>query len=141
MYRNVITLRDQALVHLAFHCCLKDGELQAAEMDFLSSTFVAKGINKELNLKEEMQHYQSYYRDIKDESAYVQFLIETIHPENKLALFAFCAEIIYRDNNIAISEEVLLNKIAGFLYVKDNENMVIQNLITELNDVEKNNAF
>ncbi|WP_121355086.1 TerB family tellurite resistance protein [Flavisolibacter nicotianae] len=141
MYRTLLSTPDQALVHLAFHCCLKDGELQNEELDFLSSTFVAKGINKSLNLKEEMQQYQSYYKNISDESSYVQFLIETIRPNNKLALFAFCTEIIYRDNNISISEEVLLNKIAGYLYVKDSENLAIQNLITELNDVEQNNAF
>lgn len=141
MYRNLLHSPDQALVHLAFHCCLKDGDLQDEELDLLSNNFVAKGINKELDFREEMRHYQSYYKAINDETAFLQFLIETIHPQNKLALFAFCAEIILRDGNVSISEEVLLNKIANALYIKDNENLVIQNLITELNSVEKNNAF
>jgi len=141
IYHDQIHSADQALVHLAFHCSLKDGQLQKEELDFLSSTFVSKGLNKELSIKNEMEHYQSYKSAIKDESDYLHFLVETIHPENKLALFAFCAEIICRDNNISISEEVLLNKIASLLYIKDAENLTIQNLITEMNEVERRNAF
>jgi uncharacterized tellurite resistance protein B-like protein len=141
MYQNEINSPDQALVHLAFHCCLKDGELQDAELDFVSAAFVAKGLNKALDLKQEMQSYQSYYKDVRDESAYLLFLVRTISPKNKLALFAFCTEIINRDGNISLSEEVLLNKIAGLLYVRDQENMAIQRLFAELNAVEKANAF
>lgn len=141
MYREHIHSADQALVHLAFHCSLKDGELQERELDFLSSTFVAKGLNKELKLNDESQHYQSYYKNINDETAFLRFLLEVIRPQNRLALLAFCAEIVYRDNNVSISEEVLLNKVASLLYIKDQDNLTIQNLITELNNVERNNAF
>lgn len=141
MYQQYITSSDQALVHLAFHCCLKDGNLQESELDFLSSTFVSKGLNKSLDLKEEIQHYRTYAASIKDEADFLHFLLETIAPKNKLALFAFCTEIIYRDGNISIAEEVLLNKIASLLYIKDNENLTIQNLIAEMNAVEKRNAF
>lgn len=141
MYREFIATPEQALVHLAFHCCLKDGELGDEELDYISTTFVAKGLNKNLRLKEEIEHYQSYRRSIKDEAIFLLFLINTIHPYNKLALFAFCAEIIYRDNKVSLSEEVLLRKLASLLYVSDNETFVIQKLITEMNDVEKRNAF
>lgn len=141
MYRDQIISPDQALVHLAFHCCLKDGELQNAELDLISETFAAKGLNKNLNLKEEIQHYQGYQKTIKDETAFLTFLIQNIAPKSKLALFAFCAEIINRDGNISLSEEVLLNKIAGLLYVRDHENITIQKLIAELNSVEKTNSF
>ena len=141
MYRDLIHTPDQALVHLAVHCCLKDGDLQSEELDFMATTFVAKGLNKNLNLKDEMLHYQSYHLAIKDETAYLSFLFDTIKPYNKLALFAFCAEIIYRNGRVSLSEEVLLEKIASLLYVKENENIVIQQLITELNDVEQRNAF
>lgn len=141
MYEQYINSTDQALVHLAFHCCLKDGNLQDQEMDFLSSTFVSKGLNKSLDLKEEIQHYRTYAAGIKDEAGFLHFLLDTIAPKNKLALFAFCAEIIYRDGNISLTEEVLLNKLAGLLYVKDTENLTIQNLISEMNEVEKRNAF
>lgn len=141
MYRDQINSPDKALVHLAFHCCLKDGELHNTELDMISTAFVAKGLNKELDIKQEMQTYQDYYKTIKDETGYLSFLIQSIAPRYKLALFAFCAEIINRDGNISLSEEVLLNKIAGLLYVKDQENIAVQRLIAELNAVEKANAF
>lgn len=141
MYADQITSSDKALVHLAFHCCLKDGELQDVELDLISTTFVAKGLNKNLNLKEEIESYQSYRQSIRDETQYLSFLIRNIAPKNKLALFAFCAEIINRDGNISLSEEVLLNKIASQLYIKDYENLAVQRLIAELNAVEKQNSF
>lgn len=141
MYTELIKTPDQALVHLAVHCCLKDGDLQSEELDFMATTFVAKGINKKLDLKEEMQHYQSYCSSKRDEMPYLHFLIDTIRPVNKLALFAFCAEIVYRNSRVSLSEEVLLGKIASILYVREEESNVIQQLITELNDVEKRNAF
>ena len=141
MYMDLIQQPDQALVHLAFHCCLKDGGLQSEELDLLSTTFVAKGINKNLDLKEEMIHYRSYFHNIKDETRYLHFLFDTIQPYNKLALFAFCAEIVYQNGRVSLAEEVLLQKIASVLYISENENLVIQKLITELNDVERRNAF
>lgn len=141
MYQDFITTPDQALVHLAFHCSLKDGEFTSEELDYISATFVAKGLNKELNLKYEIEHYKTYRPQIKDETVFLMFLIDKIHPFNKLALFAFCAEIIYRDNKVTLSEEVLLGKIASLLYISDNDNLAIQKLITELNDVERKNAF
>ena len=141
MYRTLITSPDQALVHLAFHCCLKDDTLQDEELDLVAANIIAKGINKTLNLKEEMQHYQSYYKSIKDELVYLDFLIDTINPKNKLALFAFCAEMVYRDNVISLAEEVLLNKIASLLHVRDEENIAVQKLVCELNEVESRNAF
>src|SRR5207248_1476097 len=99
------------LIHLAFHCSMKDGSLQDEELDLIANTIVAKGLNKTMNLKEEMKHYQSYYKTIKDELVYLDYLITNINPKNRLALFAFCAEICWRDSVIALSEEVLLNKI------------------------------
>ena len=141
MYYNLISTADQALLHLAFHCSLKDGELHQEELDLIATTVVAKGLNKEMDLKKEMENYQAYYKTIKDETAYLAFLVGSLNPTNKLALFAFCAEIINRDGNISLSEEILLNKIAGLLYVRDQENITIQKLIAELNQVEKNNAF
>lgn len=141
MYRDLISSPDQALVHLAFHCCLKDGELHDTELDLISTTFVAKGLNKNMDLKEEMKTYQSYVSNIRDETAYLIFLIQNIAPTYKLALFAFCAEIVNRDGNISLSEEVLLNKIASLLYIKDQDNIAIQKLIAELTIVEKQNNF
>lgn len=141
MYQTYINSADKALVHLSFHCCLKDGSLQQEELDSISSTFAAKGLNKNLDLKEEMQHYMSYRKNLGNETGFLQHLLNTIKPKNKLALFAFCAEIIYRDGVVAISEEALLNKIAGLLYVRDSESITIQNLIVELNEVEKKSAF
>ncbi|MDQ3278458.1 MAG: hypothetical protein M3Q06_09030 [Bacteroidota bacterium] len=141
MYREFINTADQALVHLAFHCCLKDGELQDVELDLISANFVAKGINKELNLKDEMATYQSYFRNITDETAYLIFLIRALDPRNKLALFAFCAEIVYRNNHVSFGEEMLLNKLAGLLYISEGESTTVQRLISEMYQVEKSNNF
>lgn len=141
MYQNHITTADQALVHLAFHCSLKDGELHKEELEFISSSIVAKGINKELDVKEEIRFYKDYCKTIPDEMAYLKFLVRTIKPTYKLALFAFCAEIVYRNGRVSLGEEVLLNKIADLLFVKDDENMTVQKLITEMNHVEQRNSF
>ena len=141
MYRDHINTADQALVHLAFHCCLKDGELQEEELDLIATSFVAKGVNRNLNLKEEMQVYQSYHKNIKDESTYLIFLIRAIEPKYKLALFAFCADIVYRNNRVSFGEEMLLNKLAGLLYINEVESVAVQRLINEMYQVEKQNAF
>ncbi|HEY1022750.1 MAG TPA: hypothetical protein VGE06_10590 [Flavisolibacter sp.] len=141
MYREAINSADQALVHLAFHCCLKDGELQEEELDLIATSFVAKGVNKSLNLKEEMRSYQSYYKKITDESTYLIFLIRAIDPLYRMALFAFCAEIVYRNNRVSFGEEILLNKLAGLLYISEAENTAVQRLINEMYQVENANRF
>jgi uncharacterized tellurite resistance protein B-like protein len=141
MYREMINTSDQALVHLAFHCCLKDGEMQEEELDFISASFVAKGVNKELNLKEEMRSYQSYYRQISDETGYLIFLIHAIDATYRMALFAFCVEIVYRNNRVSFGEEILLNKLAGLLYVNEAESMAVQRLLHEMYQVEVANRF
>ncbi|HEV7334314.1 MAG TPA: hypothetical protein VGN63_24995 [Flavisolibacter sp.] len=141
MYRERINTPDQALVHLAFHCCLKDGELQDEELDLIATSFVAKGVNKQLDLKEEMKTYQSYSRKITDETTYLIFLIRAIDPLYKMALFAFCAEIVYRNNRVSFGEEILLHKLAGLLHVSEAESHAVQRLINELYQVEKANHF
>ena len=141
MYREAINSADQALVHLAFHCCLKDGELQEEELDLIATSFVAKGVNKSLDLKEEMRSYQSYFRKITDETTYLIFLIRAIDPLYRMALFAFCAEIVYRNNRVSFGEEILLNKLAGLLYINEAENTAVQRLINEMYQVENANRF
>lgn len=141
MYREAINSADQALVHLAFHCCLKDGEMQPEELDLIAASFVAKGVNKELNLKEEMSTYLSYYKGMADETSYLIFLLHAIAPTNRLALFAFCAEIVYRNNKVSFGEEILLKKLAGLLYVTEAESTTVQRLIHELYQVEVANRF
>ena len=55
MYKQYIDTPDKALIHLAFHCSLKDGELQNEELDLIAANVVAKGLNKEMDLKEEQK--------------------------------------------------------------------------------------
>lgn len=141
MYRERINTADQALVHLAFHCCLKDGELQEEELDLIATSFVAKGVNKALNIKEEMKAYQLYYQQITDETTYLIFLISAIGPKYKLALFAFCAEIVYRNHKVSFGEEILLHKLAGLLYVSEAESTTVQRFINEMYLVESENSF
>lgn len=141
MYREKIRSADQALVHLAYHCCLKDGEMQAEELDLIAASFVAKGVNKDLDLKEEMKVYQSYANDLRDETTYLIFLISTISPKYKLALFAFCADIVYRNHQVTMGEEILLHKLAGLLYISETESTTLQRFIHEMYLVEKANQF
>ncbi len=141
MYREKISSADQALVHLAYHCCLKDGEMQPEELDLIATSFVAKGVNKNLDLKEEMKAYQSYAKDLTDETTFLIFLISTISPKYKLALFAFCADIIYRNHQVTMGEEILLHKLAGLLYITETESTTLQRFIHEMYLVEKANQF
>ncbi|NTS41213.1 TerB family tellurite resistance protein [Flavisolibacter sp. BT320] len=141
MYREKIYSADQALVHLAYHCCLKDGEMQPEELDLIATSFVAKGVNKNLDLKEEMKAYQSYAKDLTDETTFLIFLISTISPKYKLALFAFCADIIYRNHQVTMGEEILLHKLAGLLYITETESTTLQRFIHEMYLVEKANQF
>ena len=141
MYQNLIGNKDEALVHLFFHCCMKDGEFGEAELQTVSDIIVSAGLNKSLNLKDEMNKYRQYNKSINDETGYLSFLIEIIRPANRLALFSFCAELFLSDKNVTLSEEMLINKIAGFLFIKPTESLTVQQLIVELNAVQSGQSF
>lgn len=40
MYTEKVTTQDQAICHLFFHCCLKDGRFSSSEIDAVSGQIV-----------------------------------------------------------------------------------------------------
>ena len=95
---------DEALCHLFFYCCSKDGVFGTSEINFISSMFVDLGLNKQLNFKDEMLKYRSYSNDIQDENGYLQDLIQVIRPVNESALFSYCVEVMLSDDLLSESE-------------------------------------
>src|SRR5437868_5673599 len=84
MYQDVIKSRDQAISHLFFHCCFRDGEYTPEELQLLSEKIVVGGLNQHLSFKDEVISYRAYYNEIGDEAAYIQYLVQIINPVNGL---------------------------------------------------------
>ncbi len=136
MYNEVVTSQDQALCHLYFHCSLKDGKLDSAETDNLADRFVALGMQKRMNFKDEMNAYRSYKNGIIDEELYLEFLIELINPTNDLALYSYCVELTVSDELMDIAEESLVKKIATILSIDEEQQQLIKKLMVERKVVE-----
>jgi uncharacterized tellurite resistance protein B-like protein len=136
MYNEIVTTQDQALCHLYFHCSLKDGKLDSAETDNLADRFVAMGMQKRMNFKDEMNAYRSYKNDIIDEELYLEFLIELINPINDLALYSYCVELVVSDELMDITEESLVKKIATILCIDEEQQQLIKKLMVERKVVE-----
>ena len=136
MYDNLVTTQDQALCHLYFHCCLKDGVLTDAETDALAERFVTLGLQKNINFKNEMDAYRSYKNHIIDEMIYLEYLLRLINPANELALYSHCVELTVSDELMDTSEETLLKKLAIILDIDDRKQKIIKNLVVERKVVE-----
>ena len=136
MYSQLVRTQDQALCHLYFHCCLKDGVLSEAETDGLAERFVTLGMQKNMNFKDEMDAYKLYKNDIKDERLYLEWLVKLINPANELALYSHCVELTVSDELLDESEEALVKNIAAVLKIDEAEQQVIQRLIVERKVVE-----
>jgi uncharacterized tellurite resistance protein B-like protein len=131
MFETVVTTQDQALVHLLFHCCLKDGRFDEAEIDKVSEIFVNFGLQHELNFKEEVQKYRGYVSSIQNEQAYIDHLTDLLMPVNELAIFSWCIELALSDDNISVEEEALLSKIAEAFKITPETNAVIHKLMVQ----------
>jgi hypothetical protein len=107
----IVNDQDQALCHLFFHCCLEDENFSNAEMDDLSGTIVALGLQPRVNIREELVRYRSYRPGITDERGYLKRLIQEINPVNDLALYSYCVELCLDDPLLDPREETLLNMI------------------------------
>ncbi|MGZ5191760.1 MAG: tellurite resistance TerB family protein [Flavisolibacter sp.] len=141
MYKNYVTTQEEAICHLFFHCCLKDGSFQEQELDQISSKIIALGLRPELNVKEEVIHYTTYKTEIKDENEYLQYLINLINPVNGLALYSYCLELMLSDSSFELSEEVVTDKIATLLEVDENQREIITKLMAQRNVVETDKLF
>lgn len=140
-FKTIITTPDTALTHLFFHCCLRDGDFKETELQIISEMIVSAKLNNEINFKEEVISYKSYYRHIEDEAAYLNYLIHVIKPTNKLALFSFCVELLLSDHHLNIGEEVLMKKLAALLGISQAESDTIRKLIMEINHIKRNAVF
>jgi uncharacterized tellurite resistance protein B-like protein len=140
MYQDYITSKDEALCHLFLHCCLKDGYFSPEEIDEVASKFVELQIHRDLNFKEEIQHYQVYKKSMENETEFLEYLLRMINPVQDLALYSYCVELCLSDRLISAEEESLLVKIAGLLKLNDEKN-IIDKLIIQRKAVELEKIF
>jgi len=139
MFQDYITTQDEAICHLFLHCCFKDGKFSQEEVDNVSSKFVDLQIHRDLNFKEELQHYKSYQANI-DEPLYLQYILKLIHPVQSLALYSYCVELCLSDKLLSVEEESLLSKLAGLLEIQD-EKSIVDKLITQRTAVQLEKIF
>jgi len=140
MYSDYITTQNEAICHLFLHCCYKDGKFSQDEVDTVSAKFVDLQIHKDLNFKEELQHYKTYVADVSNEEEYLSYLIKTINPVHDLALYSYCVELCLSDAQLSIEEESLLKKISTILDIGE-EQSTVDNLITQRKAVELEKIF
>ena len=131
MYTTEVRSQEQALCHLFFHCCLKDGVFSDAELNEVSSRMVDVGLYKQLDFKEEVLRYQSYKPTLTNDVAYLEFLVKMITPVNSLALYSYCVELILSDSNLGAEEESLLSRLGAILDVSPEEQIVTKKLMAQ----------
>lgn len=140
MYSDYITTQNEAICHLFLHCCYRDGRFTQEEIDSVSAKFVDLQINKDLNFKEELQHYRTYHPAVTDEDEYLKYLIKLINPVHDLALYSYCAELCLSDATLSVEEVSLLKKLAVILEIGE-EQTTIDSLITQRKAVEMEKIF
>jgi Tellurite resistance protein TerB len=140
MYQDYITSKDEALCHLFLHCCFKDGSFSQEEINEVASKFVELQIHRDLNFKEEMQHYQAYKKSMENEDEFLEYLLRMINPVQELALYSYCVELCLSDQLLSAEEESLLVTIAGLLELTD-EKSIIDKLMTQRKAVELEKIF
>ena len=140
MYNDYITTQNEAICHLFLHCCYKDGNFSHEEVDSVSAKFVDLQIHKDLNFKEELQHYKSYIKDVTNEDEYLNYIIKLINPVHDLALYSYCVELCLSDGLLSAEEESLLKKISNILDIGE-EQSTVDNLITQRKAVELEKIF
>ena len=141
MYTNIITTSEQALAHLFFHFCRKDGKFDTGEIDFIAEKFVQLGIQHSLDIKKEVEVYQSYQTQIKEDGVYLEWLVKLIHPVNTLALFSCCAEICLSDGLLSETEEKLLDDLGAALQIEVMNRLTVKQVMIERKAVELQKIF
>lgn len=141
MYTEKVTTQDQAICHLFFHCCLKDGRFSASEIDAVSGQIVTAGLHGKLNFKDEVVKYRNYQSSITDDRAYVSYLVQLIRPVNELALYDYCVDLCLGDGQLSLEEEKLLDIIAGALKIPGAEHSAIKKLAAQRKIVQTEKVF
>ncbi|HYK44114.1 MAG TPA: TerB family tellurite resistance protein [Parafilimonas sp.] len=140
MFESYITTKDEAVCHLFLHCCFRDGTFSQEEIDNVSSKFVDLQIHRDLNFKEELQHYRTYQNGLEDETEYLRYLAKLITPVQDLALYSYCVELCLSDGLMSSTEELLLKRIAVILEIEE-EQSTIDNLMIQRKAVELEKIF
>jgi hypothetical protein len=141
MYTEKVTTQDQAVCHLFFHCCLKDGRFSESEIDAVSGQIVTAGLHGKLNFKDEVVKYRSYQSSITDDRAYISYLLQLIKPVNELALYDYCMNLCLGDDKLSLEEEKLLDIIAEALKIPGAEHSAIKKLAAQRKVVETEKVF
>ena len=140
MFESYITTKDEAVCHLFLHCCFRDGTFSQDEIDNVSAKFVDLQIHRDLNFKEELQHYRTYQNELEDETEYLRYLTKLITPVQDLALYSYCVELCLSDGLMSSTEELLLKRIAVILEIEE-EQSTIDNLMIQRKAVELEKIF
>lgn len=141
MYQEAVRTGAEALTHLFFHCCLKDKEYTRTELNTLSDKIVATGLDKQLNFKDEMQRYKSYYPAITSDEAYISYLVNLIKPVHELALYSYCVELCISDSVFAAEEEQLLARIGNAFGIDAAAQETCRKLMIQRNVIETSKLF
>lgn len=141
MYTGLIKMQEEALVHLFFHCCMKDGKFTETEVDNVAGKLVAFNLQQRLNFKDEMLKYKSYAGKIANDEEYLQYLIKLIKPVSELALFSYCAELSLADGDLSPAEDSLLGKLAAVLAISESDKATVQKLVVQRKVVETEKIF
>jgi hypothetical protein len=141
MNLDFITTPERALSHLFFHCCFRDGQITKPEIKVVSEKLVALGLNADLNFTNEVEGYQSYRAEIRDEQGYLKDLITRIHPTNELALFSYCVELCLSDGLLQTEEDTLLHNLGTTLELEETEQATCKKLMVQRKVVETEQVF
>jgi uncharacterized tellurite resistance protein B-like protein len=141
MYTGLLKAPEEGVCHLFYYCCMKDGSFKESELDTISDKLVSIDLHKKLNFKDEMQKYKSYVNGITDEDIYLKYLFSIIKPVRPLALFSWCVELCTADGDVSIEEDRLLTRIARLLNIGDTEKEMLQRLMVQRNEVDRDREF
>ncbi len=131
MVKQQITTSQEALAHLFFHFCKKDGVFDGRETSFIAGKFVQLGLRDSLDFKKQAAAYQASRSFITDDGEYMGGLISTIHPVNTLALYSWCTEIALSDGLLSPGESQLLGQLADLLQIEPAAAAIIKKLMIE----------
>ena len=141
MYTGLLKAPEEGVCHLFYYCCMKDGSFKESELDTISDKLVSIDLHKKLNFKDEMQKYKSYVNGITDEDIYLKYLFSIIKPVRPLALFSWCVELCTADGDVSIEEDRLLTRIARLLNIGDTEKEMLQRLMVQRIEVDRDREF
>lgn len=141
MYTTLVKNQDEALSHLFFHYCYRDGDVSQEEIDFIAEKFVELGLQTNLDFRHEVMRYRTYRRDITDDTEYLRSLVLMINPVHARALYAYCLEVALSDANLELSEEQLLTRLAEVLEIGPEEQAVINKVFIERAAVRAQKLF